>query len=60
MPRWFLSEREGKRGGELIDPFMNSKRNVELEATQGDAGRLRQEGAASTERSGALDPVRAP
>ena len=32
MPRWFLSEREGKRGGELIDPFVNLERNVKLEA----------------------------
>ena len=41
MPWWFLSEREGKRGGELTDPFMNPKRNVELEAARGGVGRLR-------------------
>ena len=40
MPRQFLSEREGKRGGELIDPFMNPELNVELEAIQGGAGHL--------------------
>ena len=40
MPWWFLSEREGKRGGGLIDPFMNLERNVELEATRGGVGRL--------------------
>ena len=32
MPRRFLSEREGKRGGGLIDPFVNLERDVELEA----------------------------
>ena len=31
MPWRFLSEREGKRGGELVDPFMNPECNVELE-----------------------------
>ena len=41
MPRWFLSKREGKRGGELIDPFVNPERNVELEAARGGAGCLR-------------------
>ena len=40
MPRWFLSEREGKRGGGLTDPFMNPERDVELEAARGGAGRL--------------------
>ena len=40
MPQWFLSEREGKRGGGLIDPFMNPECDVELEAAQGGAGRL--------------------
>ena len=40
MPWQFLSEREGKRGGGLIDPFMNPERNVELEAARGGAGRL--------------------
>ena len=40
MSRRFLSEREGKRGGGLTDPFVNLERDVELEATQGGAGRL--------------------
>ena len=40
MPRRFLSEREGKRGGGLIDPFMNQEPDVELEAAQGGADRL--------------------
>ena len=40
MPRWFLNEREGKRGGGLTDPFMNPERDVELEATRGGASRL--------------------
>ena len=40
MLRWFLSEREGKRGGGLTDPFVNPEHNVELEATGGGAGRL--------------------
>ena len=60
MPRWFLSEREGKRRGELTDPFVSLERNVELEATRGGVGRLHQEGAASTEGSGVLDPTWAP
>ena len=38
MPRRFLSERGGERGGGLIDPFVNPERDVELEATQGGAG----------------------
>ena len=41
MPRRFLSEREGKRGGGLTDPFMNLEHNVELEAARGGAGRFR-------------------
>ena len=40
MPRRFLSEREGKQGGGLIDPFVNPERDVELEAARGGAGRL--------------------
>ena len=36
----FLSEREGKRGGGLIDPFVNPERNVELEVARGGAGHL--------------------
>ena len=36
----FLSEREGKRGGGLTDPFVNPERDVELEAARGGAGRL--------------------
>ena len=40
MPRRFLSERKGKRGGELTDPFVNLECNVELEAAQGGAGHL--------------------
>ena len=40
MPWRFLSEREGKRGGELTDPFVNLKYNVEQEAARGSAGRL--------------------
>ena len=40
MPRRFLSEREGKRGGGLIDPFVNPERDVELEAAWGGVGRL--------------------
>ena len=40
MPRRFLSERETKRGGGLIDPFMNLERDVGLEAAQGGAGCL--------------------
>ena len=40
MPWWFLSKRDGKRGGGLIDPFMNPERDVELEAARGGAGRL--------------------
>ena len=40
MPRWFLSEREGKRGGGLIDPFVNPERDVELEAARGSDGHL--------------------
>ena len=35
MPRRFLSEREGKQGGGLIDPFVNPERDVELEAARG-------------------------
>ena len=41
MPRWFLSEREGKRGGGLTDPFVNPESDVELEAARGGAGHLR-------------------
>ena len=37
MTRRFLSERESERGG-LIDPFVNPKRDVRLEAATGDAG----------------------
>ena len=40
MPRRFLSEREGKRGGGLINPFMNPEHDVELVAARGGAGRL--------------------
>ena len=40
MPQWYLSEREGKQGGGLIDPFMNPEHDVELEATRGSAGHL--------------------
>ena len=40
MPQRFLSEREGKRGRGLTDPFMNPECDVELEATRGGAGRL--------------------
>ena len=40
MSRWFLSEREGKRGGGLTDPFVNPERDVELEAAEGGAGHL--------------------
>jgi len=40
MPRRFLSEIEGKRGGGLINPFVNPERDVELEATRGGAGHL--------------------
>ena len=40
MPWQFLSEREGKRGGELTDPFVNLERNVELEAVRVGAGHL--------------------
>ena len=40
MSRWFLSEREGKQGGGLTDPFMNPERNVELEVARGGAGHL--------------------
>ena len=40
MPRRLLSEREGKKGGGLTDPFMNLERDVELEAAWGDAGHL--------------------
>ena len=31
MPRRFLSEREGERGGGLTDPFVNLERDVGLE-----------------------------
>ena len=40
MPWWFLSEREGKRGGGLTYPFMNLERDVELEAARDGAGHL--------------------
>ena len=40
MPRWSLSERDGKRGGGLTYPFVNPERDVELEAAPGGAGRL--------------------
>ena len=40
MPWWFLRKREGKRVGELIDPFMNPERNVELEVARGGASHL--------------------
>ena len=40
MLRWFLSERDGKRGGGLTDPFMNLEHDVELEAARGGASRL--------------------
>jgi len=40
MPRWFLSEKEGKRGGGLTDLFMNQERDVELEVARGGASRL--------------------
>ena len=40
MPQQFLSEREGKRGGGLTDPFINLEHDVELEATRGGAGHL--------------------
>ena len=40
MPWRFLSERESKRGGELIDPFMNPGRNVKQEAVRGGVGYL--------------------
>ena len=40
MPQRFLSEREGKRGGGLIDPFVNLERDVELEVARGSAGHL--------------------
>ena len=32
--------REGKRGGELIDPFVNPERDVELETARGGASHL--------------------
>ena len=38
MPRRFLSERGGERGGGLTDPFMNPERDVELEAARGGTG----------------------
>ena len=38
MPWQFLSERHGKRGGGLIDPFMNPEHDVKLEAARGSAG----------------------
>ena len=38
MPRRFLSERGGERGGGLTDPFMNPERDVELEITTSGAG----------------------
>ena len=41
MPRRFLSERGGERGGRLTDPFVNPESDVELEAAWGDAGHLR-------------------
>ena len=37
MPRRFLSERGGERGGGLTDPFMDPKHDVELEAAWGGA-----------------------
>ena len=40
MARRFLSEREGKRGGGLTDPFVNLECDVELGAAWGGAGRL--------------------
>ena len=40
MPWQFLSEREGKRGGGLTDPFVNPKRDVKLKAARGGAGHL--------------------
>ena len=40
MPRRFLSERGGERGGGLIDPFVDLERDVELEDARGNAGRL--------------------
>ena len=40
MPQRFLSEGEGKRGGELIDLFVNLERNVKLKAARGGAGCL--------------------
>ena len=44
--------------GELTDPFMNTERDVELEAIQcgrDGAGRHRREGAASAEGGGTLE-----
>ena len=38
MLRRFLSERGGERGGGLIDPCVNPKRDVELETATGGAG----------------------
>ena len=40
MPRRFLSERDGKQGGGLTDPFMNPEHDVELEAARGSACHL--------------------
>ena len=38
MPRRFLSERGGERGGGLTDPFVNPESDVELETAMGGAG----------------------
>ena len=40
MSRRFLSEREGKRGGGLTDPFVNLECDIELETARGGVGRL--------------------
>ena len=40
MPQWFLSERDGKRGGGLTDLFVNQEHDVELEVARGGASRL--------------------
>ena len=37
MPRRFLSERGGERGEGLTNPFVDSERDVELEAAWGGA-----------------------
>ena len=55
----FLGGKRVKRGrGELTDPFVSPKRDVELEAIQcgrGSAGYLRQEGAAPADGGGTLE-----